>query len=130
MADQTSVHGVPFERIASTIPVSDMPRALAFYEGVLGMAMTFSNGDPVGFAILRRGNAELHLTLVKGHRAGSFNVAHLMVDDAAALHDYLAARGVRIVKRLRDAEYGLRGFVFADPDRNRIDVGQRIDARS
>ncbi|MGD0607317.1 MAG: hypothetical protein ABSA53_27510 [Streptosporangiaceae bacterium] len=27
---------------------------------------------------------------------------------------------------LRDADYGLRGFVFADPDGNRIDVGQRL----
>ncbi|MGH8919312.1 MAG: hypothetical protein ACRD0H_13465 [Actinomycetes bacterium] len=34
-------------------------------------------------------------------------------------------RGVRIVKALRDADFGLRTFVFADPDGNRIDVGNR-----
>ena len=33
-----------------------------------------------------------------------------------------------IVKGLRDAGYGLRGFVMADPDGNRIDVGQRLPA--
>jgi catechol 2,3-dioxygenase-like lactoylglutathione lyase family enzyme len=48
------------------------------------------------------------------------------VDDAVALHEHLVANGVRIVKGLRDADYGLRGFVFADPDGNRIDVGQRL----
>jgi predicted enzyme related to lactoylglutathione lyase len=42
------------------------------------------------------------------------------------LHDHLVARGARIVKAMRDADYGLRTFVFADPDGNRIDVGQRI----
>ena len=30
-----------------------------------------------------------------------------MVADAASLHDHLASNGVRIVKGLRDADYGL-----------------------
>ena len=117
---------VAFGRIAAAIPVSDISRALGFYQGILGMSVTFANGDPVGFAILRRDAAELHLTLVHGHKGGTHNAAHLMVADAARLHDHLAANGVRIVKGLRDADYGLRGFVFADPDGNRIDVGQRL----
>jgi catechol 2,3-dioxygenase-like lactoylglutathione lyase family enzyme len=115
-----------FGRIAATVTVTDIPRALKFYEGVLGMTRRFENGDPVGFVILGRDAAELHLTLGKGHRASDRNVAHLMVDDATALHDHLVAHGARIVKGVRDADYGLRGFVFADPDGNRIDVGQRL----
>jgi catechol 2,3-dioxygenase-like lactoylglutathione lyase family enzyme len=118
--------GPVFGRIAAAVPVRDLPRALAFYVGVLGMRVTFENGDPVGFVILRRDAAELHLTLVRTHRPGTHNVAHLMVSDVTALHDHLAASGTRIVKGLRDADYGLRGFVFADPDGNRIDVGERL----
>jgi catechol 2,3-dioxygenase-like lactoylglutathione lyase family enzyme len=53
-----------------------------------------------------------------------------MVSGAVSLHDHLASHGVRIVKGLRDADYGLRGFVFADPDGNRIDVGQRLPSGS
>jgi catechol 2,3-dioxygenase-like lactoylglutathione lyase family enzyme len=115
-----------FGRIAATITVSDMPRALAFYTEILGMTKTFENGSPVGFAILRRGAAELHLTLSKTHRASDRNVAHLLIDDAPRLHDHLVAHGVRIIKGMRDADYGLRNFVFADPDGNRIDVGQPL----
>lgn len=118
--------GVTFGRIAGAVPVSDISQALGFYQGILGMSVTFTNGDPVGFVILKRDAAELHLTLVKGHRAGHHNVAHLMVGDARALHEHLVSNGVRIVKGLRDADYGLRGFVLADPDGNRIDVGQRL----
>jgi catechol 2,3-dioxygenase-like lactoylglutathione lyase family enzyme len=121
--------GVAFGRIVGAIPVSDISRALGFYQDILGMSVTFANGDPVGFVILERDAAELHLTLVKGHRGGSHNAAHLMVVDAVGLHDYLVSNGVRIVKGLRDADYGLRGFVFADPDGNRIDVGQRLPLR-
>jgi catechol 2,3-dioxygenase-like lactoylglutathione lyase family enzyme len=118
--------GVAFGRIAAAVPVSDISRALGFYRGIMGMSVAFSNGDPVGFVILRRDAAELHLTLVRGHRAGRHNVAHLMVADATALHEHLVSNGVRIVKGLRDADYGLRGFVLADPDGNRIDVGQQL----
>ena len=121
--------GFALGRIAATIPVADMPRGIAFYGERLGMTLTFTNGEPIGFAILRSGAAELHLTLVRGHRGASHNVAHLMAPDASALHDRLVAAGVRIVKGLRDADHGLRGFVFADPDGNRIDVGQQLTGR-
>jgi catechol 2,3-dioxygenase-like lactoylglutathione lyase family enzyme len=126
MPDHEQLGDITFGRIASTIPVRDLARALAFYVGVMGMHVTFENGNPAGFAILERDAAELHLTVDRGHRASIHNVAHLLVTDATALHDHLSGQGVRIVKGLRDADYGLRGFVFADPDGNRIDVGQRL----
>ena len=115
-----------FGRIAAGIGVAEIDRALAFYVGVLGMTKTFENGTPVGFVILERGAAELHLTRVERHVPAEHNVAHLMVDDARALHDQLVAGGTRIVKAMRDADYGMRGFVFADPDGNLIDVGQAL----
>jgi catechol 2,3-dioxygenase-like lactoylglutathione lyase family enzyme len=115
-------HEIQFGRIAATITVTDMPRAIAFYEGVLGMTKTFENGNPVGFVILKRGDGELHLTLSRTHKATDRNVAHMLVSDASRLHDYLVENSIRIIKGLRDADYGLRNFVFADPDGNRIDV--------
>ena len=33
---------------------------------------------------------------------------------------------MRIVKGIRDADYGMRTFVMADPDGNRIDVGEDL----
>jgi catechol 2,3-dioxygenase-like lactoylglutathione lyase family enzyme len=126
MPDREHQGGITFGRIASTIAVRDLPRALAFYVGVMGMHVTFENGDPTGFAILERDAAELHLTVSRDHRASTRNVAHLLVTDATELYDHLTGHGIRIVKGLRDADYGLRGFVFADPDGNRIDVGQQL----
>jgi catechol 2,3-dioxygenase-like lactoylglutathione lyase family enzyme len=125
MSDHEHLTGT-FGRIASTLGLRDLPRALAFYVGVLEMRVTFENGDPVGFAILWRDAAELHLTVNREHRASIHNVAHLMVADATELYDHLVAHGTHIVKGLRDADYGLRGFVFTDPDANRIDVGQQM----
>ncbi len=117
---------VRFGRVAPGIPVSDIDRALRFYRDALGLTVTFTNGDPVGFVILERDAAEVHLTLVPGHRAGTHNVAHLLVSDASAIHDRLVAHGARIVKGLRDHDFGLRAFVVTDPDGNRLDVAQPI----
>ena len=124
--DHESGPPLVFGRFAPTVAVTDMQRSLDFYTQIVGLQKTFENGDPVGFVILERDAAELHLTLAKKHVASDRNVAHLLVSDAKRLHDHLVARAVRIVKGLRDAPYGLRGFVFADPDDNRIDVGEQL----
>ncbi len=118
--------GIRFGRIAAMLPVKDIMKAHDFYVGVLGFTKTFENGDPVGFMILKQGQAELHLTLQPHHKAAPFNVAHMMVGNVDALHALIQSRGLRIVKSLQDKDYGLRAFVFEDPDGNRIDVGQPI----
>ncbi len=119
-------HAVRFGRLAPTLSVTDIDRALAFYVGVLGFTKTFENGTPVGFVILKKDAAELHLSLHKGHKASVQNLAHLLVDDAAALYAHLQAADIRIIKAIRDADFGLRCFVFADPDGNRSDIGQHL----
>ncbi len=123
MSTSTPTH-IRFGRAAPTIQVADIEAALAFYEGVLGFSRIFENGDPVGFVIVKRDDAELHLSRTAGHQGTSQNVAHILVDNARDLYNHLVAHDVRIVKGIRDAPYGLRGFVLADPDGNRIDIGQ------
>jgi catechol 2,3-dioxygenase-like lactoylglutathione lyase family enzyme len=119
-------HGVGFGRIAAMLPVKDMDRACDFYVNILGFQKVFENGNPVGFMILKRDSGELHLTLQKDHKAAHFNIAHMMVDNVDALHALCQDHGLRIIKSLQNKDYGLRAFVFEDPDGNRIDVGQVI----
>jgi catechol 2,3-dioxygenase-like lactoylglutathione lyase family enzyme len=120
----SSVPPVSLIRFAPTIAVADIDRAVAFYSALLDMTPVFTNGEPPGFVILDAGGVELHLTLVKGHRGSTANVAHLMVRGVDRLYGRCEHLGVKIVKGLRDADFGLRTFVFADPDGNRIDVGE------
>ena len=119
-------HGIRFGRIAAMLPVKDIERACDFYTKVLGFTKVFENGNPVGFMILKRDQAELHLTLQPNHKAAPFNVAHMMVHDVDALHAICQSHGLRIIKSIQNKDYGLRAFVFEDPDGNRIDVGQPI----
>ncbi|WP_428426929.1 glyoxalase superfamily protein [Pararhizobium sp.] len=127
--DDIADHGIRFGRIAAMLPVKDMGKAHDFYVNVLGFRKTFENGNPVGFMILERDQAELHLTLQPDHKAATFNVAHMMVGDVDALHAICRSHGLRIIKGLQNKDYGLRAFVFEDPDGNRIDVGQALPVK-
>src|SRR5439155_11774728 len=114
-------------RVAPMVPVVDIERAVAFYAAVFGMQKTFENGDPVGFVILKRDAAEVHLTLVRDHVGRTFNVMHVMVEAGVdEIYRRCEAAGARIIERMRDAPWGLRTFVMADLDGNRIDVGQPL----
>ena len=121
---------VRFGRVAPCLGVRDMQAAYKFYAHVLGFTKVFENGSPVGFMVLKKDGAELHLSLDLGHRPSNRNVAHIFVDNVAALHAALEAAGVRIIKGLRYHDYGQNAFVFADPDGNRIDVGESTRVNS
>ncbi len=112
--------------MAPGISVRDIEVAFAFYSQVLGFKKVFENGDPVGFMVLKKDGAELHISQKRDHQASVVNVAHMFVDDVATLYALCQSAGVRIIKSLADKEYGQRAFVLADPDGNRIDVGERI----
>ena len=122
--ENKSVNEIVFGRMAPGISVRDIQVSYEFYSKVLGFRKVFENGSPVGFMVLKKDGAELHLSQKRDHQASITNVAHMFVDDARSLYQACESAGVRIIKALADKEYGQRAFVFADPDGNRIDVGE------
>jgi len=122
----TSLNTQYLGRIAATLGVTDIDHSFRIYRAVFGFDKVFENGDPVGFMILKKDDAELHLTLQKGYKAPPFNQAHMLVANAEDAFQACREHGLRIIRHLQDKDYGLRAFVFADPDGNRIDVGQSI----
>ncbi len=121
----SSVTDIRYGRVAPGICVRDIQAAHAFYSDLLGFRKVFENGTPVGFMVLKKDDAEIHLSQKRDHQPSTVNVAHMYVDDVASLYAICEAAGVRIIKTLAHKDYDQRAFVFADPDGNRIDVGER-----
>lgn len=121
---ESNIRNITFGRAAPCLAVRDIQAAHAFYAEVLGFSKVFENGDPVGFMVLKKDGAEIHLSQSRDHRPTTVNAFHMFVDDVAGLYAICEAAKVRIIKSLQDKDYGQRAFVFADPDGNRIDVGQ------
>lgn len=123
---EPSIRNVTFGRAAPGLAVRDIQAAYAFYAGVLGFSRVFENGDPVGFMVLEKDGAEIHLSQSRDHHPRTVNAFHMIVDDIDGLYAICQAAKVRIIKSLQGKDYGQRAFVFADPDGNRIDVGQPV----
>ena len=117
-----------FGRVAPAVPVADVQRALRFYEGALGFSVTFTNGNPVSFAAIRQGGAELHLS-VQPQKAGSSH-AHIMVDDLDAVYERLVQAGASIRQSPKVQEWGLRDMVVADPDGNTFEIAEPAGERA
>ena len=117
-----------FGRVSPTIPVADIDRALQFYCGVLGFAVGFSNGDPVSFAVIEQGEAQLHLC-VKPAGAGTAH-NHVLVDDLDGVYDRLKQAGMTVQQPPKIQPWGLRDLVVADPDGNTFEVAEPVRAQA
>lgn len=122
--DNPTPSDIGYGRMMPIFCVTDIDRAQAFYSGVLGFDKIFANGSPVGFMIFGKDRAQFGISLNPHYRASTANVLHWFVDDIEQLYALCVDNGVRIIKALQQKDYGQRAFVFADPDGNRIDVGQ------
>jgi catechol 2,3-dioxygenase-like lactoylglutathione lyase family enzyme len=109
--------------------------SLAFYRDALGWAGRFSwggNGEPRGVFLASPGGTAI--VLAEPHPAtdrskshginGTRPTLHLMVDDIAARHAELAAKGAALFAP-ETTHWGTRWFVARDPDGNLIAFEQR-----
>lgn len=99
-------------RIAQiAIAVRDVVRAKAFYRDTLGLEWLAD--APPGLSFFRCGEVRLMLSRPEGPETSGNSILYYAVDDAAAAHESLVARGVEfeqaphVVGRLGDTEVTL-----------------------
>ena len=114
-------------RAAPTLPVEDVERAARFYAASLGFELTFETGAPISYAVLKKDDAEVHLSRCSDPSPRAQSVMHLLVSDADAALARCLEAGALIVEAIRDAPWGIRTFVFEDLDGNRVDIGQPLE---
>ena len=112
-----------------TIPVTDLKRARAFYEGILGMTVVQPERGSNGMVFLDAGGECVILATVDKpiSTARERNIHHafkVAYDDYAKARAELEAEGVKIVfeeDRQGGAVNGPR-FYFEDPDGNVLEI--------
>jgi predicted enzyme related to lactoylglutathione lyase len=111
------------------IVVSDVARATTFYRDVLGLRFLFPAGPNLAF--LAAGTVRIMLTTPQGHgEVGKNSVLYFKVDDIAATHAAIVARGAvderppQLAARLPDHELWI-GFV-RDPDGNLVGLMSEV----
>jgi lactoylglutathione lyase len=101
------------------VNVSDMSRSVAFYRDILGLPLKFQSP---GWSEFQTGPTTLALHLIRAGGAPAEPLAGtcsigFSVEDLAATHRELAARGAQFVRApTEQANEGIRLAVCVDPD--------------
>lgn len=96
-----------------TFPVSDLKRAMDFYENILGLKKT---GEWPNYATFDVGGVQFGL-----EPDDRFEI-FLLVDDVDRAYQELKGKGVKFVTRPKDRHWGARAATFIDPDGNKFTI--------
>lgn len=110
------------------LPVSDVERAIEFYEGKLGFAKDVDVRPAEGVRVVQLTPPGSGCSVgfgtgleVYAGEPGTIRGLHLVVEDLAEARAALVARGVD-VGEIHDFGGGVRGASFADPDGNTFEL--------
>jgi hypothetical protein len=113
---------VIFESVHPVITVRDVRAALRRYEQ---LGFDTEHDERADYGLVERGSVQIHLQPGEADETGG--VLYLRVSDAQALHSEWTAAGVegRFLGP-HNTPYGLREFVYTDPDGVVHKVGSRL----
>ncbi len=113
------------------LPASRWPDTLDLYQQ-LGFSAVFRQDNAPQYAVLRRGELELHLYGLSWlDPAASYAGCYLRVRDVDGLHSQwarigLPSNGIPRLGPIRDQPWGMREFHLVDPSGNVLRVGWPI----
>jgi len=127
---QQLLRGAPY------FPVTDLDRAMRYYEDVLGFSVDYAGGEPPQFAIMSRDDLPIMLRLISAShvvrpnesQGGTWDVFY-WVRDVEALAAELSATGAEVAYGLVERpEYHMKEFAVRDPDGHVLGFGESLDA--
>ena len=119
-------------QIAPVFFTLDIPRTVAFYRHKLGFELLGTWQDPPVYAIVARDEHAIHFRCAAPPTANpdkyedEFLDAYLFVEDADALYEEYAAKGVEFVRELGNMPWGSREFVVKDCDGRLLAFGANV----
>jgi len=106
-----------------TLAVSNLAKAVVFYEEILGLNKKYEYESYAGFQC---GGVEIGLRpgrKKKGFLEDAPSIEFL-VDDVDAVYQTLKSKGVKFVEEPHDEPWGGREAAFLDPDGNLLEIMQ------
>lgn len=121
-------------QIHSTVPVistGDIKGSILYYTGVLGFLADFEFGDPVSYAGIRSGEAEIYLAydvdLSKHIKEKNLHPeVFIWLTDVDSLFKTHTANGANIVDPISNKPWGARQYVIEDLNGYHLKFAQPI----
>jgi predicted enzyme related to lactoylglutathione lyase len=112
--------------IRTNLEVHDVPRSIAFYRRALGLDVMVTMGEPPTFAILAADDVSIAIAHAERPALATIAACYVDVVDVEVAHRRCRDADVAIAAPITTHPWGMRDFVFRDPDGHQIAVGQRI----
>ena len=128
------------ERTIPILPCRSIDENLGFYRA-LGFQVTFQQDRPNAYAVVARGDIELHFFAMKAYQpTASYSTCYITTTDVGGLYDAfrgglraalgrVPTRGLPRIGPLKNMSYGVRQFLVTDPGGNTLRIGQPIAER-
>jgi uncharacterized glyoxalase superfamily protein PhnB len=118
-----------FSHAATVLAVANMEQSLEYYENKLGFTCNFKWNDPIDYAVLKRGEVSIHLTIRDDSESISKDRTsiYIFVHDVDAVYQEFSDKKVTINTPVGDREYRMREFEVRDPDGYIIGFGKKIE---
>ena len=102
------------KNIIAVFPSANIPESIAFYER-MGFALQFTNGDPIDYASVKRGEAEIHFFPCDDRKIAEWTGCRIGVEDIDGLFkEFSALDIIHPNAPLADKPWGLREFAIID----------------
>ncbi|PTX43510.1 putative enzyme related to lactoylglutathione lyase [Christiangramia gaetbulicola] len=107
-----------FSHSAAILPVSDLPKSIDFYTKKLGFEKTFEWGEPMYYAVVRKGGVGIHLTKRSdGGKPSRYHRAlYIFVNNIDDVYKQCKDEQIKIVNDIEDRDYKMKDFDIEDPD--------------
>jgi uncharacterized glyoxalase superfamily protein PhnB len=119
-------------QIAPQFFTTDIPGTLAYYKDKLGFECRGTWDDPPIYAIVARDKHAIHFRCAEPPTANPNKYsdelldAYLSVEDADALYNEYAAKGVQFARELGDTPWHTREFVIKDDEGRLLAFGSNL----
>jgi catechol 2,3-dioxygenase-like lactoylglutathione lyase family enzyme len=125
------------ERTIPILPCRSIDENLDFYRA-LGFEVTFQQTRPNPYAVVARGDIELHFFAMKTYQpTESYSTCYITTTDVDGLYDAfrrglqaalgkVPTRGLPRIGPVKNMSYGVRQFLVTDPGGNTLRIGQPI----
>jgi DNA-binding transcriptional MerR regulator/catechol 2,3-dioxygenase-like lactoylglutathione lyase family enzyme len=123
-ADAEGMRTTGWLHLMPRLPVSDMERAIVFYEQVVGMRLDWRTADGRLAALSDGGIETLLLDLWEGQGPPPPRSAYVYVDDPDGLCEEYRRCGAEISDPVASRDYGMRDFAVCDPDGHEFRLGR------
>ncbi|MBT34119.1 MAG: glyoxalase [Thalassobius sp.] len=117
-----------FSHAACILPVSHIDEAIVFYTEKLGFHLNFTWNEPIDYAILKKGEVNIHLSRRKDAPKpdSMYSSIYIFVHDAEMVYNNFKSKGVTIVSPLCETDYGMKEFDIKDTEGYVLSFGESL----